>query len=123
SGQSYILPFSEVFVARRFFNNNDLLGDNNSAIMPALDLAHTQNEGLEHSIKSSGTIRGILKYNQVLAPEKLKEEKEAFVNDYLGVNNNGGVAAMDNKFDYIPLEPYTATIDDKQLQAVKTKIY
>ncbi|MED2748770.1 phage portal protein, partial [Brevibacillus porteri] len=97
--------------------------DTNTAILPALDLAHTQNEGLSNAIKSNATIRGILKYNQVLSPEKLKEEKEAFTNDYLSIGNNGGIAAIDNKYDYIPLETKPTTIDDKQLEAVKKKIY
>ena len=123
NGQEVILPLNDVLVLRRFFNSNDLMGDSNTAIMPALDLAHTQNQGLEHSIKSSATIRGILKYNQVLSPEKLKEEKEAFVNDYLSVSNNGGIAALDQKYDYTPLKTDPVSIDDKQLNAVKRKIY
>lgn len=122
-GRSVILPYSEVFVARRFFNSNDLLGDPNTAILPTLDLAHTQNQGMENAIKASATIRGILKFNQVLAPEKLKAEKEAFINDYLTIANSGGIAALDNKADYIPLDLKPAAIDDKQLQAVKQKIY
>ncbi|MED0665674.1 phage portal protein [Bacillus badius] len=123
NGQQVTLHLSEVFIARRFFNSNDLLGDTNTAILPTLDLAHTQNEGLEQSIKSNATIRGILKYNQVLSPEKLKEEKEAFINDYLTVRNNGGIAAIDSKAEYIPLELKPTAIDDKQLDSVKKKIY
>lgn len=123
NGQTVTLPFTDVFVARRFFNSNDLLGDTNTAILPTLDLAHTQNEGLENSIKANATIRGILKYNQVLSPEKLKAEKEAFINDYLAVSNHGGIAAIDSKADYTPLELKPTAIDDKQLEAVKKKIY
>ena len=123
NGQQVTLPYSEVFIARRFFNSNDLLGDTNTAILPVLDLAHTQSEGLKNSIKANATIRGILKYNQVLSPEKLKEEKEAFINDYFTVQNNGGIAAIDSKADYIPLELKPVSIDDKQLEAVKKKIY
>ncbi|MGG3524873.1 phage portal protein [Bacillus pseudomycoides] len=123
NGQQVTLPYSEVFVVRRFFNSNDLLGDTNTAILPALNLAHTQNEGLENSIKANATIRGILKYNQVLSPDKLKEEKEAFINDYLTVSNNGGIAVIDSKAEYTPLELNPTAIDDKQLEAVKKKIY
>lgn len=122
-GQTVTLPFTEVFMARRFFNSNDLLGDTNTAILPALDLAHAQNEGMTNAIKANATIRGLLKYNQVLAPEKLKAEKEAFINDYLTVSNTGGIAAIDSKAEYIPLELKPSAIDDKQLQAVKQKIY
>src|SRR5699024_4383753 len=73
NGRQVTLRMSEVLVLRRFYNSNDLLGDSNMAIMPALDLAHTQNEGLQESIKNNATIRGILKYNQVMSPDKLKE--------------------------------------------------
>jgi HK97 family phage portal protein len=122
-GQTVTLPYSEIMHIRRNFNSNDLLGDPNTAIIPALDLAHTQSEGLENAIKSNATIRGILKYNQVLAPEKLKAEKEAFINDYLTVSNTGGIAAIDSKAEYTPLELKPYAIDDKQLEAVKSKIY
>ncbi|WP_028988462.1 phage portal protein [Thermicanus aegyptius] len=122
-GQEVTLPFSEVFTVRRHFNGNDLLGDPNTAILPTLDLAHTQNEGLKNAIRANATIRGILKFQQVLSPEKLKAEKEAFINDYLTITNAGGIAALDSKSEYIPLELKPYSIDDKQLQAVKQKIY
>ena len=123
SGQSVTLHMSEVLVLRRHFNSNDLLGDSNTAIMAALELAHTQNEGLSESIKSSATIRGILKYNQVLSAEKMKQEKEQFTRDYLSMSNNGGIAALDTKADYIPLNVSDVNIDNAQIEAVKRKVY
>ena len=123
NGNEHIFPYSDVLTLKRHFNGNDLLGDNNTAIIPTLDLAHTQSEGLKSSIKASATIRGLLKYNQVLSPEKLKQEKEAFINDYLTASNNGGIAAIDSKYDYTPLKNEPYVIDDKQLQAIKNKIY
>lgn len=123
NGQDYILPYNDIFHIRRHFNSNDLLGDSNAAIIPILDLAHTQSEGLAAAIKSSATIRGLLKFNQVLSPEKLKQEKEAFINDYLTVTNSGGIAVLDSKADYTPLKNEPYLIDDKQLQAIKQKIY
>ena len=91
--------------------------------MPTLDLAHTQNEGIKSSIKAGATIKGILKYNQVLSPENLKKEKEAFIKDYLDISNNGGIAALDSKMEYIPLEVKGATIDNEQISSIKQKIY
>lgn len=117
------LPFRDVFTIRRFYNSNDLLGDTNTAILNTLDLAHTQNEGIENSIKSSATIKGILKYNQILSPENLKKEKEDFIKDYLSISNNGGIAALDSKMDYVPLEIKGAVIDSEQILAIKQKIY
>ena len=117
------LPFRDVFTIRRFYNSNDLLGDKNTAILNTLDLAHTQNEGISNSIKSSATIKGLLKYNQILSPENLKKEKEEFIKDYLSISNNGGIVALDSKMDYVPLEIKGVAIDNEQMSAIKQKIY
>jgi HK97 family phage portal protein len=123
NSREVILPYVDIIHLRRNFNNNDLLGDPNTALSPALELAHTQNEGYMNAIKSSANIRGILKFTQIMAPEKLKEEKDRFISDYLSIANDGGVVATDQKMEYEPIELKPATIDDKQIQAIKTKIY
>ncbi len=117
------LSFRDVFTIRRFYNSNDLLGDKNTAILNTLDLAHTQNEGIANSIKSSATIKGLLKYNQILSPENLKKEKDEFIKDYLSIRNNGGIAALDSKMDYVPLEIKGVVIDSEQMLVIKQKIY
>ena len=123
NGSNYIFPYADIIHMRRHFNDNELLGDTNTAILPALRLSQAQSDGIVNGIKSGASIRGIMKYNQVLAPDKLKEARDAFMADYLSIENSGGVAAMDTKFDYIPLKQEPYTIDDKQLDAVKSKIY
>lgn len=117
------LPYADIIHLRRNFNDNDLLGDPNTALSPALELAHTQSEGIVNSIKSSANIRGILKFTQIMSPEKLKEEKNAFIKDYLEISNSGGIVATDQKTEYIPIDVSPVNIDDKQIQAIKTKIY
>lgn len=123
SGQEVTLPYADVIHLRRNFNDNDLLGDPNDALMPALELAHTQNEGIINGIKAGANIRGILKFTQILDPEKLKKEKERFIADYLTIANEGGVVATDQKTEYLPITTTPAIIDDKQIAAIKTKIY
>lgn len=122
-GKSVVLPYADVIHLRRNFNSNDLLGDRNEALEPALQLAHTQNEGIISAINSGATLRGILKRTQLANVEKLKDIQENFIKDYLTISNNGGIAVIDNASEYIPLDNKPYTIDEKQLQAVKTKIY
>lgn len=122
-GNTVILPYRDLIHLRRDFNSDELLGDTNEALQPALELAHTQNEGIINGIKSSANIRGILKYTQILAPEKLEAEKEKFVNDYLSMNNSGGVVVTDPKTEYTPITNSVASIDAEQLKTVQTKIY
>lgn len=122
-GKSVVLPYADVIHMRRSFNSNDLLGDSNGALEPALQLAHTQNEGIISAINSGAQLRGILKRTQLANVEKLKDIQENFIKDYLTISNNGGIAVIDNASEYIPLDNKPYTIDEKQLQAVKTKIY
>lgn len=123
NGKTATLPYSDIIHLRRHFNENDLLGNSNDALIPALQLAHTQSEGILNGIKSSANIRGILKYTQIMAPEKLKAEKEKFIADYLDISNDGGVVVLDEKTTYEPIAHTPATIDGAQLEAVKTKVY
>ncbi len=122
-GREVILPYSDVIHLRRNFNSNDILGDPNGALAPALQLAHTQNEGIISAIKSGASLRGILKRTSLTNAAMLKEMQENFVKDYLDIANNGGVAALDSGSEYIPLDNKPYTVDEKQIQAVKNKIY
>ena len=49
--------------------------------------------------------------------------RENFIQDYLNINNNGGIAVLDSAAEYIPIDNKPYAIDEKQMQAVKTKIY
>ncbi len=123
SGRTAIFPYADVIHMRRNFNNDELLGDGNSALDPALELAHTQNQGIISGIRAGANIRGILKFTQIMSPTKLKEEKEAFINDYLQVSNDGGVVATDQKMEYVPIENKPVILTADQTQEVKAKIY
>lgn len=123
NGKQAVLPYSDLIHLRRNFNSDDLLGDDNSALMPALELAHTQNEGIISGIKAGANIRGILKYTQIMSPAKLKEEKEAFIADYLQISNDGGVVAVDQKAEYTPIESKPVILSAEQTRSVQSKIY
>lgn len=123
SGKTVIFPYGDIIHLRRYFNDNDVLGEDNSAIMPGIELAQTQNEGIINGIKAGASIRGILTFTQLLSPSKLKEEKEAFVSDYLGMENGSGVVAVDQKMTYQPIDHKPVILNADQVKEVKIKIY
>ena len=122
-GREVVLPYADIIHLRRFFNNGDVLGEDNTAIIPGLELAQTENEGIINGIKAGASIRGILSFTQIMSPSKLKEEKDAFVKDYLSLGNEGGVVATDQKMDYKPIEQKPVILDADQTKEVKSKIY
>ena len=123
SVQHFTFPYSDLIHLRRHFNNNDLLGNDNSALYPALELAQTQNEGIISGIKAGANIRGILKFTQLMGATQLQKAKADFVKDYLSVNNDGGVVATDQQMEYTPIESKPVILSAEQTQEVKAKIY
>ena len=122
-GREVTLPYDDIVHLRRFFNESEVLGEDNSAIASGIELAQTQNEGIISGIKSGASIRGILSFTQIMSPTKLKEEKDAFIADYLAIGNEGGVIATDQKMDYKPIEHKPVLLDADQAKEIKTKIY
>lgn len=123
TGREVILPYSDVIHLRRFYSESEVLGEDNAAISSGLELAQTDNEGITAALKAGASIRGILSYNQIMSPTKLKEEKAAFVDDYLKLNNDGGVIATDQKMTYTPIENKAVLLDAEQEKQIRAKIY
>ena len=123
NGREVLLPYDDVIHLRRFYNESEILGEDNSAIASGIELAQTQNEGIISGIRAGASIRGILSFTQIMSPTKLKEEKDAFVADYLEMGNEGGVIATDQKMSYQPIDHKPVILDADQSKEIKTKIY
>ena len=123
NGREVTLPYDDIVHLRRFFNEGEVLGEDNSAIASGIELAQTQNEGIISGIKAGASIRGILSFTQIMSPSKLKEEKDAFIADYLDMGNEGGVIATDQKMSYQPIDHKPVMLDADQEREIKTKIY
>lgn len=123
-GQQVVLPYEDLIHLRRFFYKNDLYGEpSDQALYPTLQLIQTTDEGIANAVKSSAFLRGILKFTTMLKPEDIKKQRDLFVQDYLDITNNSGVAATDAKADYVPLNNEPKMVDDKQMEAIKRKVY
>jgi HK97 family phage portal protein len=123
NGQTAIFRYSELIHLRRFFNTNELLGEGNGALDAVLELADAENTTITAGIKSGANIRGILKYTGMLQDADLKEIKDKFVADYLSMNNSGGIAAIDTKVEYIPINNNPVILDAEQSKAIREKIF
>ena len=123
NGKAFTFNYADVVHLKRNFNSNELLGDDNGAIIPALELAHTENEGIQNAIRSGAQIRGILKFTSIKNDTQLKQDKEQFIADYLDISNNGGVVAIDNKTEYTPIESKPVTVDPDQTKETRLKIF
>ena len=124
SGFRMTVPYTDLIHLRRHFNNDDIFGESNQLpFKPTLSLIQTVNEGIINAIKSSARLRGFLKFTQTLRPEDLKAQRDKFVADYLSINNDGGIGAVDAKADFTPVTMDGKMVDDKQMTVIRDNAY
>ncbi len=105
SGQKLVVAWADLIVLRKDYNSSDIAGDDNSPILATLDLIETSNQGIANAVKSTSNLRGIIKSTKaMLDPKDLKAMRDKFVEDYMGIANEGGVAALDVTQDFKPIE-------------------
>lgn len=122
-GRQVILPYADIIHLRRFFNSQDLLGDQSQAFITKLALINTIDQGVANAIQTTANFKGLIKVNAMLKPSDLKKVKDDFVSDYMHIENSSGVAALDNRAEYQELKHDPKTVDDKQLNYFKQAIY
>ena len=123
NGQEYFLLYTDLIHLRKFYNKHDIFGTNNKVLQTDLETAHTANEGISNAIKTTANLKGILKYNAVLKPKDIEESKNAFVRDFLSLENESGIAAMDSKAEFKEINMKPITLDSEQLKQVNYNIF
>src|SRR5690606_5942735 len=80
-GGTVVLPYGDVIHLRRHYYNNDLLGSPNQPINATLSAIHTTNEGLAQAVRTSASLRGILKFQGMLKESDIEAQRERFVKE------------------------------------------
>lgn len=122
-GRQVAFPYSDMIHLRRHFLTHDLLGDSNAPLFPLLDTAETLNQGIAASVRNGTSIRGVLKFTSLVNPAQVRAEKEQFVSDYFNPGNSGGIAATDQRFDFVPANITPYNVPKEQVEAVERQIY
>lgn len=123
-GRKLVAPWADLAVVRKDYNSSDIAGDDNNAILQSLELLNTAEQGNANAIKATANLRGILKNTKgMLNPDDIKRQKEAFVNDYLSLENSGGIAALDATQEFSPIKMEPVTADANQMKEYRENIY
>lgn len=124
NGQTYTIPYVELIHLRLFYNKHDIYGTGNQVLKTDLETALTTSEGIKNAIRTSNNLKGILKFTNTMLKEKdIKANKEAFVRDYLSLENSSGIASLDAKAEFQPIDLKPITLDKNQMEQVNYNIY
>ena len=122
-GKQVMLPYADVIHLRRHFSTNELLGSDNAPLYPLIDTAHTLTEATGAAVKNATNIRGVLKFTSLVNPAQVKAEKEQFVRDYFSLSNTGGIAATDQRFEFVPTAQTAYNVPHEQTEAINAQIF
>ena len=124
TGNVYTVPYEHLVHLRRHYLDNDIFGDDNRPLLPALETADAFNQGMSKFAKLVSVIRGILEAPTVTKQEDLASRRDAFVRDNFSMEANGsGVIITDSKHKYTPIQQKETPIPTGQLEFVRREIY
>ena len=114
-GKERFVPYSSCIHLTRFIGKDGLFGGSSQPIIKILDIKHILDEGIVNAIKTTQSIKGILKSTKaMLKPEDVKRMRDEFVRDFIDYHNNkAGIGGLDATTDFTPvkIEPQTASAE------------
>ena len=114
-GKERFVPYSSCIHLTRFIGKDGLFGGSSQPIIKILDIKHILDEGIVNAIKTTQSIKGILKSTKaMLKPEDVKRMRDQFVRDFIDYHNNkAGIGGLDATTDFTPvkIEPQTASAE------------
>ena len=124
NGKMVTYPYEDIIHIRKDFNENDIFGDSpTKALTSLMEIVNTTDQGIVKAVKNGGIIRWLLKFNQTLRPEDMEEQTKKFTNTFLNIENSGGAAATDAKFDAKQVEPKDYVPNATQTEKTVQRIY
>lgn len=124
SGKKYILPFENLIILRRFYNRDEVYGESNTNLIPSLETQEVATQGIKEAIKLSNSIKGIIKMqNSMLSPEDLKEYRNNFMNDYVGLTEGNGLAIFDARAEYQEVNVRPFSVSSDEMKEINNNIY
>lgn len=124
NGQTYYIPYLDLIHLRLFYNKHDIFGTDSKVLRTDLQTTLTASEGIANAIRTSNNLKGILKFTNTMLKEKdIKASKDAFVRDYLNLENTSGIASLDAKAEFQEVNMKPITLDKAQLEQVNYNVY
>lgn len=123
SGQTAAIEFERAGLMVQHQYDHDFFGASNAPMMPTMQVAHAQDEGIINGIKNATTIRFLARIGGVLKNEDIKGAREAFA-DFNLRDNPTGLMIFDNKFaDVKQVESVANVVNPKQQEYIRESVF
>ena len=122
SKERYV-PYDDCIHLTRMVSKDGMFGGSTLPVRKVLDIKHILDEGIANAIKTTQSIKGILKSTKaMLKPEDVKKMRDQFVNDFVSNSNKSGIGGLDATTDFTPVKIDPVTADKSQIELFDKKI-
>lgn len=123
-GKEYTLPYQNVIHIKARYNKKRFMGTPpDMELKRSLDLIETSGETIKNIVNRSNSLAGYLKYNNLADDDELKEIAQRFTDAYMGKDNAGGIAAIDNSVEFKEIVQRTPNIPTNQVTFLRDNVY
>lgn len=124
-GEKAAIELEYCGIMTKYQYKHDLLGENNRALFPTMDLIHIQNQGIEEGVKSAASYRFMARLNNFTKPEDLANERKRFTRENFSRDaEGGGLLLFPNTYQdikQIDVKPWI--IDNEQMQTIRAGVF
>lgn len=125
-GEDFRIPYDSIIHLRKKFSANDIMGGgyngqpDNAPLLTVLETNNTVIEGIAKGIKTSLSIRGILKIATMLEDKDQKAERARF--ERAMASGDTGILPLDLKAEYMPITADPKMVDKDTLEFLDKKV-
>lgn len=123
TGKERFVSYDDCIHLTRFVSQDGMFGGSNTPLIKALSIKHILDEGMVNAIKTTQSIKGVLKSTKsILKPEDVKQMRDQFVKDFIEENDGSGIGGIDGTTEFTPVKIEPTTASDSQLKVFDAKV-
>lgn len=117
------VPYDSCIHLTRFVGDSGIFGGSPKPIIKTLSIKHVLDEGIVNAIKTTQSIKGIIKSTKaMLKPDDVKKMRDQFVDDFVKHGDSSGIGGLDATTEFIPVKIEPTTASDTQIKEIDNKI-
>lgn len=125
NGQRAAIELEYCGVMTKFQYKNDLMGENNHALYPTMDLISIQNQGIQEGVKSAATYRFWAQVSNFTKADDLKNERKRFTEENFGKESeSGGLLLFPNTYQNInQVKSAPFIVGAEEMKLIEASVY
>lgn len=122
TGEKAAIELSRCGVVSKYLYKSDIMGEDNTALAPTLQLLNVQNQGIAEGIKNSASYRFMATVNNFAKGQDLAKERKRWVDENLGADS-GGLALFPNSYTNVQqIKSQPEIVDPEQMALIQTRV-